>query len=50
MIDWAIQNDPDNVTEEILKKIHDVAGILGDFLSEKKPSGDVVEGKDLYLQ
>lgn len=47
MIDWAIQNDPDNVTEEILQKIHEVAGLLGDFLSEKRPSDKGVEGKNI---
>ncbi|XP_048519532.1 uncharacterized protein LOC109536729 isoform X2 [Dendroctonus ponderosae] len=39
MIDWAIRNHPDDVNDEILQKIHEVAGIIGDF--KMKPQSPV---------
>lgn len=39
MIDWAIRNHPDDVNDEILRKIHEVAGIIGDFIVKPQSTG-----------
>lgn len=37
MIDWATRNDPDQVDDTILQKIHEVAGLLGELVATKRP-------------
>ncbi|KAL1497260.1 hypothetical protein ABEB36_008254 [Hypothenemus hampei] len=48
IIKWAMQNDPENVDEKILQKIHEVSTFLGDFIVKKpkamfQPNQDQLE-------